>query len=379
MWKYAARYMTRKRIPRPGQFNKTNIHGGKLWGSRKECKLTNKMAGEIIERVYESKKVGLDQLKQVRHSLSYAYYLTEGKGGDNFDEVKAQWRSFSLKDLPGVRRPLLPVRIPTPENLKRAFTSPWTTDHAKTLVEFEAGVLCSHDTHIFGLRPNVDIKKVKDSRSHFINSNEGYGFTDMVGGRSKLHGPKRGTRPWRVYRTCFCKGKHRSPPEMIELDGQGNPLRAPKWNTVCPLACMEFMESMQGDNWRAYSKWSRTTRFYKQNIGNVPTYANSWLVSQGVEGGPFHRNCGRKSLSRWLQLLNLEYKEHLHIHGDLEEVWRDHYQSKLRKSGYRVREQTTDPDLATAALRRLKEWILSDEAPKPSVKQQLESILEGMS
>ena len=61
MWKHAARYMTRKGIPRPGEFDPRNIHGGQLWGTRKECKLTDKMAGEIIERCYESGKVGLDQ------------------------------------------------------------------------------------------------------------------------------------------------------------------------------------------------------------------------------------------------------------------------------------------------------------------------------
>ena len=54
--------MKRKGIPRAGQFAKFNVHGGRLWGTRKECKLTNKMAGEIFELVYLSKKVGLDQL-----------------------------------------------------------------------------------------------------------------------------------------------------------------------------------------------------------------------------------------------------------------------------------------------------------------------------
>ena len=54
--------------------------------------MTDKSAGEIIERVYLSKKVSIQQLKQVRHSLSYSYYLKTGKGGDNWPEVKAQWR-----------------------------------------------------------------------------------------------------------------------------------------------------------------------------------------------------------------------------------------------------------------------------------------------
>ena len=83
--------MRRKGIPEAGQFRKNNIHGGKLWASRKECKLTDKMAGQIIERVYISKKVGIHQLRQVRHSFSYAYYLTTGTAEENYPEVKAQF------------------------------------------------------------------------------------------------------------------------------------------------------------------------------------------------------------------------------------------------------------------------------------------------
>ena len=98
--------MKRKGIPEPGHFRKNNIHGGKLWARRKECMLTDKMAGQIIERVYTSKKVGIHQLRQVRHSFSYAYYLTTGIAEDNYPEVKAQFKSFKLSSLPGVRRPL---------------------------------------------------------------------------------------------------------------------------------------------------------------------------------------------------------------------------------------------------------------------------------
>ena len=242
MWKHAGPYMRRKRIPRAGEFNKRNIHGGMLWGQRKECPLTDKMAGEIIERVFESGKVGIDQLKQVRHSFSYAYYLTTGTGGDNYPEVKAQWRSFALKDLPAVRRPLVPTKIPIPENLRLAYTKQWS-EGTVSLADFETGVMCSHDTHSFGCRPNVDIKKVKVSTNHFINPNEEYGWTEMVGGRSKLHLSKAGTRKWKVYRVCFCKGEHQGPPRRIRMGPDGNLLKGkPTWNTVCPLAAMEFME-----------------------------------------------------------------------------------------------------------------------------------------
>ena len=173
--------------------------------------MTNRAAGEIVDKLYESRKITARQLKQVRHSLSYSYYLQTGNGGDNWPEVKAQFRSFNFATLPESIRPLLPTRIPTPENLKEAFTKQWTSDHEMTLPEFMIAMLACWDFHVFGLRPNVDITKVKISREHDLVSNEGYARTAMVGGRSKLHLNKRGTREWSVYRVCTCEGTHRSP------------------------------------------------------------------------------------------------------------------------------------------------------------------------
>ena len=369
--------MARKGIPKPGEFDPNNVHGGKLWGSRKECRLTDLMAGNIFERVYESGKVGVDQLKQVRHSLSYAYYLTTGIQGENYPEVYAQWKTFDLTKLPGVRRPVKPVRIPIPVNLKLAFTTPWSSAHPQSLTTFTTGVLCTYDTHIFGLRPNVDTKKVKDSRSHFINANEGYGWTEMVGGRSKLHGPKRGTRPWRVIRICLCKGDHISVPDHFNMDLQGNPIDDPSWNTVCPLAAMELMRYVQEADFKPYAKWFSTSGHYGQNVGDVATYANTWLSCQGIPG-PFDRNSGRKSLARWLEHLHVPYAEHLHIHGDLQVVWRGHYQTKLLKSGCKTREQSLDPDTANAALKRFAKWLHEDGRPQPSLKQKLVAILKDL-
>ena len=76
----SAAYMRRKGFKRPGEFRKDNQHGGMLWATRKECQMTDKAAGEIIDRVYESKRATPEQLKLVRHSLSYAYYLKTGTG-----------------------------------------------------------------------------------------------------------------------------------------------------------------------------------------------------------------------------------------------------------------------------------------------------------
>ena len=100
MWKCAGPYMTRKNIKRKGEFRHDNQHGGRLWASRRECQMTDRIAGEIFEKCYESKKLGVEQLKQVRHSFSYSYYLKTGIVEDNWPEVKAQWASFDLTSLP---------------------------------------------------------------------------------------------------------------------------------------------------------------------------------------------------------------------------------------------------------------------------------------
>merc|ERR1711969_212745 len=98
------------------------------------------------------------------------------------------------------------------------------------------------------------------------------------------------------------------------MNAQGNPIDEPTWNTLCPLAAMELMRYVQGEGFKPYAKWFATSSRYGQNVGDVASYANDWLGSQGVPG-PFDRNSGRKSLARWLEHLHVPYSEHLHIHG----------------------------------------------------------------
>ena len=151
-WKFAGKYLRYKKVPT--KFRKGNIHGGKLWANRNECKMTDKLAGEVIERVYLSGKATLSQLKKVRHSLSYSYYLMTGVSEENWPEVYCQWESFDIKNLPqSTRRSLVATRIPVPANLKTAFTKQWTPAHPMSLVEFETAALAAHDYYIFGLRP----------------------------------------------------------------------------------------------------------------------------------------------------------------------------------------------------------------------------------
>ena len=373
MWKHAGPYMTRKHIKRPGEFRHDNQHGGKLWANRKECQMTDRIAGEIFEKCYECKKIGVAQLKQVRHSLSYSYYLKTGIVEDNWPEVKAQWTSFDLTTLPKTKRPLKPVRIPTPENLRQAFTTPWTPQHPLCLADFVVRIALLWHNHVFGLRPNVDVGKVKRSRDHFLNVNERYGYTEMVDGRSKLHKQKRGTREWRVYTVCLCPdGKHKSIPDDFYFNKQGNPCEEPTWTTTCPLAAMEVLQNQQQtDEWAPYPQWYEKKGGYGRNIGDVPKAANEFLNMQGIPE-EFDRNSGRKSLARWLDKLGIPYNDSLHIHGDLEEVWRGRYQDKLHNSYYRCRDQSKEADVATKALRMFARWVVQnpDEPTKPLTRSE---------
>ena len=49
-----------------------------------------------------------------------------GRVRENWPEVKAQWDSFRLAELPQPQKPVKAIRIPVPENLKEAWTKPWT-------------------------------------------------------------------------------------------------------------------------------------------------------------------------------------------------------------------------------------------------------------
>ena len=302
----ARKYMKRRGIRAPGEYRKDNQHGGMMWANRSECNMTDKAAGEILERCYEAKMFSIDQMKQIRHSMSYSYYLRTGKPQQNWPEVVAQWRSFgNMKSCPPGKQRIKPTRIPSSNNLKAAFTKPWSTDCEWNLPTFMVGVLATWDFHIFGLRPHVDMNKVKKSRNHVIVTADGYGKTEMVDGRSKLHLGKAGSRPWWVYRVCTCEN---GPHEVVEpgqflVNKAGQPFEEPTWNTCCPLRAMEFLQFHQETpEWIPYPKWTKKGRFGTGNTGDPAQMANDWLRVQGqysdANESPFDHNSGRKCLAR---------------------------------------------------------------------------------
>ena len=340
-----------------GSYMKNNVHGGKIWGHPSECKMTNRLARDLMFKCIQSEELTFDQLRAVRKSLAYTKELVGGKSGENWKGVAVAWDTMDRKELPSKLRNLLPERIPTPRALKKA----WTTDynHKWPLGKYCVGNGAAFDCYIIGARANTDTSRIKKATVHEINPDEGWFCSKYKGGRAKLgHGKY---RDWWRYGICLCKGKvHKSPPEnqLETIDDKGYPMEDLEWDPTCPLAAKQFVNIYAVED-RNYPKWlEKKGRFGKSNVGDIVKLANEWMELQGagVEGGYSH-NSGRKSLARWNDRLNITYRWSFEIHGDLEKVWRSSYQPTLPKSGYKKRCQSRDPNETTQALRRLAKWF----------------------
>ena len=358
--------MSRFGVGKVGTFDEFNGHNGVCWGWPKECKLTNKQAKTLFLAVYQTRSLTIHQMIVVRKSLAYAYELRGGEPKGNYKGVKQIWKLVDPKQLAPAKGRVIPQRIPTVKQLKVAFEKDWTTDFDGSLIDYSSGLVCAHDSFLCGLRSTEDVNRVKASKEHNFDWHQGWEVTSFKGGRAKLCGTKKGSRPWGQWTTCFCKGtKHQSPPEDFysELDEEGNP-RDPAlvdWSTSCPLACLQLIWQLQTVP-RRYAKWSSISgRFLMtHNIKDPVAFGIDWLIKQGAttEANRFDRNSGRKCVARYCRKLGLTYQPIFQMIGDLEEVWRNSYDPELPYSGYAVREQSTDPKRATYALRMFARTIL---------------------
>jgi len=380
MWEVIPRELKKMNIPPPGSFDKNNCHAGKMWGWPSECNMTDKKALKTMFLLYESKKVTENQLKNVRKTLAYAYELCGGQVKKNWPSLKGIFqKAFDMRTLPKGRacHSIKPTKIPTPEQLKRAFTTPWTPKNRMTLVKWTVGQLCCWDTFVCGARSQEDMKRIKKSGRHILNVAERWQTTEFDGGRCKLCGDKKGTRPWWVWRVCLCPGQcHISPPKDFgkTLDIRGNPTCEVRWNTSCPIACFEFITSMLHPmDHRCYPRWDERGFWAHNNVANPVEMALWWFEAQGekpYDGGRFSSNAGRKSLARWCHHLNVPYVESFEIHGDLFVTWKDHYEDYVPKGEIEKRTQSKNPDVATRALGRFAHWLGRGKQVKPKLSRQ---------
>ena len=120
----------------------------------------------------------------------------------------------------------------------------------------------AYDWAVCGCRSQEDLKRLKRSIRHVINRRERWQASEFYGGRCKLAGNKKGTRPWWGFRVCLCPGQHHiSPPKNFgkSIDKRGNPTVEVRWNTACPVACWEFYTSMMDPrDFRCYPKFCKS-------------------------------------------------------------------------------------------------------------------------
>ena len=367
MWRTCPKVMENLEFPKPGTFSKSNGHNGEIWGWKKECSMTNKKAGRVLVACVLAKTLTLPQLKVVRKSLAYTYQLMGNEVTDkknNWSSVYHVWRGVSEKNCVP-KRSTKPKVVPNPEDLKRAFTTSWSPDSQMPFLKSVIARRAAFDIFVSGCRPNEDTKRLKNSRTHCIDVEEGWCWTDYKGGRAKLRGAKKNTRPWKQWAVCWCKGgKHKSPTlrERYNIGEDGNPLNGrPGFDDRCIIAGFEFTNLFIEDpeKFRRYPNLNRKGgNVAARNVGEPVTWALEWLQLNGANK-PFGTNSGRKALAHWLSLLNVVYEEGFEIHADAYGTWESSYQQGcIRHSpDFKRRTQTDKADVATRALRRFSQWI----------------------
>ena len=379
MWDFAPREMKRYKIGAVGSFDPRNIHGGECWGWPRECKLTNSQAKSIYYTMYKTEELTIDQLIVVRKSFAYAWELRGGTPGGNFLGVKDVWSVVRESKTATKKHHVIPERIPTPAELKVPFNTEWSPDSPLSLVHFCQGQLAANDLFIFGLRSTEDVKRVKDSSVHHNDWANGWQATEFKGGRCKLCGTKKGTRPWRIWRVCRCPGKHHIRPPatfFAEIRKDGNPRCEVKWDPLCPVAAVEFIFSLQdSDTKGCYRKWLSSGRMStspKNNIADVRKVAVDWLMSQGAtsEENRYDLHAGRKCLARLCSHLEIDYPQSFQIHADLPDTWAGAYEKGvIFKTETKIRTQSQDPWIATEALRMISTFLGRGKRMKRKLKR----------
>ena len=323
MWLITPRTMRRFNIGIEGSFDVRNCHGGLCWGWPRECKLTNRQAKTIFNDIYKTRSLTLHQTIVVRKTLAYAFELTGGTPGGNYPGVLEVWKVTKHKELAEPLGRVLPLRIPTVPELD-VFGKNWTPGSSLSLVDYSSGYICAHDGFLVGLRSTEDFNRVKKSTEHSFDWQQGWQCTAFKGGRAKLCGSKKGTRPWSIWSTCYCEEeRHRGPPDnfCVQIQKDGNP-RDPSmvnWTTSCPLSCLQLLWQLQ-ETPRRYGKWLESGRFGKSNLPDPANTAIDWMIAQGActETTRYDRNSGRKTVARYTRRLGLDYGPVFQMVGDLQ-------------------------------------------------------------
>ena len=353
-------------LKKPGSYSKTNHHGGEMFGFPREFHLTGPQAGKILRKCFKSGKATRSQLCDVRKMLAYAWQLQTGGSNDskktNWEEVNNQWSSQDPDKYKPPTKRIAATVGPTTDNLKTAFTTAFDPAKGMAYPEWCVGHLLTFDAHVFGARSVTDLDRIKKSKKHKVSADNGWMWTQMVGGRAKLE-KRKGIRPWKAFRICLCpNGKHNDVPDKFRTK-DNNPENL-TWCSTCPINSFKVVRYyLPGNDKRSYPKWcppckEHKGRFSKDNVGDgaIKVLIQRWLNLQGAnpDGLEFDTNSGRKSLGKLCSLMHIPYHESFELHGDLFKTWKRYYQKNLQRDPFfRRRTQSQDVEECTAALWRI--------------------------
>ena len=375
IWEFGRRELLSWGVSKPKSWPKTNLMKGVMPATPQEFRkshLTEYRLALLVEIAYE-RGCSWDNLKVIRKCCSFFFHLRTGVSGKNFPLVNGMFESLDQAGCGTVKRPNVPTKIIRPGSLRVAMTKEWGgRGCGMSLIDFCQGNLSNFHWNVIGSRSQVDMNKIKESCDHHFDIDNGVMSSGFVNGRAKLAMQKSGSRNWRGWLLCICPGaEHISPPGNLKLDKKGNPTTPLPRNlcTTCPIVSAEIILNAQPQyrKKRLYRRWKKTGGFGKNNVGHVVNIARRWLVHQGVMqwDEPFDTNSGRKALALWSDHLRVTYPQIVHLCGDLEPVWRDNYQPSLPPCGKIIREQSTNPLVATQALRLFRHFLGRAPAPEP--------------
>jgi len=128
MWRFAPDLLRKWKVPKVGEFQKTNLHGGRLWGSYTEWHrkpITARRIALIFEKCALNTNCSDAVLKQTSKTLSYLYLLETGVPKSNWPSLPGLKITLAKRKKIRQQQTVKPLDVPTGHQLAYAFTREW--------------------------------------------------------------------------------------------------------------------------------------------------------------------------------------------------------------------------------------------------------------
>ena len=148
LWKHCPELMKRFGFGKAGSFDKCNGFGGVCWGWRKECSMTKSKAEQLAFAAWQSKALTHHQMCVIRKALCFSHELRGGGPRKNWGTVDRVYDLVRKTDLAKAHFTVVPTKIPTVSDLKKAFDTEWTVDNVWSFMVWLGGLVCAYDTFL---------------------------------------------------------------------------------------------------------------------------------------------------------------------------------------------------------------------------------------